>query len=71
MTNASEQGSVVSIQRERDWYEWQANVVAVLEEFDDCLPDITHDDVDWKSWRRLYEEGRSPHDAVDQAVERR
>jgi hypothetical protein len=51
--------------------QWQNEVVAVLQsDFEDLLPRISLDDVDWSSWRDFYIQGRSPRAAVNRALER-
>jgi hypothetical protein len=51
--------------------QWQNEVVAVLQgDFEELLPRISLEDVDWTSWRNFYLEGRSPRAAVNRALER-
>lgn len=51
--------------------QWQDEVVAVLRsDFEDLLPRISLDDVDWSTWRDFYAQGRSPRAAVNRALER-
>jgi hypothetical protein len=53
------------------WDDWRKQVVAVIrEDFHELLDDISDADVDWDSWRPLYEAGRSPKAAVDSAFVR-
>lgn len=58
------------VARGEHWQRWQAGVVVVLrEELQESLPDINASDIDWVSWRRLYERGTSPRMAVLRALE--
>jgi len=53
------------------WTQWQHDVVALLkDDFDQTLGHISIDDVDWSSWRHLYEQGRSARSAIERALER-
>ena len=53
------------------WADWRQQVVALIRcEFQDVLPDVCEEDIDWEAWRPLYEEGRSPRAAVDHAFVR-
>jgi hypothetical protein len=50
---------------------WQKQVLSVLRnEFCRELGLITTDEVDWRSWRVFYEQGRSARAAVNRALER-
>lgn len=47
------------------WHEWQQAVVALIRrDFSDVLKEVSVEDVDWDAWRPLYEQGRSPREAV-------
>jgi hypothetical protein len=51
--------------------DWQEQVVSILRnEFCQELELITTDEVDWRSWREFYEQGRSARAAVNRALER-
>jgi hypothetical protein len=53
------------------WSQWQNEVVSLLKgDFEQTLGHISLDDVDWSSWRPLYEQGRSPRSAIERALER-
>lgn len=53
------------------WFQWRASVVAIIQyDFGQVLCDVTDKDIDWDAWRPLYEEGRSPQSAVDNAFVR-
>lgn len=51
------------------WHAWQHAVVDVIRRhFDDGeLANTEVQDVDWESWRRYYEQGRSAPSAVSHA----
>jgi hypothetical protein len=50
---------------------WQEQVLSILRnEFCKELESITTDEVDWRSWRVFYEQGRSARAAVNRALER-
>ena len=50
------------------WQRWQRAVVDVIRnQFDGALADTSLEDVDWESWRRYYEQGRSAPAAVNHA----
>jgi hypothetical protein len=50
---------------------WQEQVLSILRnEFCEELVLITTDEVDWRSWRVFYEQGRSARAAVNRALER-
>ncbi len=54
-----------------DWNQWQQAVVRLLRaELTSALPGIGTDDVDWDAWRRFYEDGRTPLQAVNRALEK-
>jgi hypothetical protein len=69
MRNSIDTESVTRFKLHLAWEDWQETVAAILEEFEDMLPGIANQ-VAWDSWRALYEEGRSPHSAVHQAINR-
>jgi hypothetical protein len=51
--------------------DWQEQVVSILRnEFFQELELITTDEVDWRSWRVFYDQGRSARAAVNRALER-
>jgi len=53
------------------WPQWQSEIVALLEsDFDGALGSISMEDIDWPSWRPLYEQGRTPRSAIERALER-
>lgn len=53
------------------WHQWQQQVVnKIRHDYEQVLAGITLDDVDWSEWRSLYEQGRTPSDAVDYAFVR-
>jgi hypothetical protein len=53
------------------WTQWQQEVVALLKgDFEQTLGQISIEDVDWSSWRPLYDQGRSPRSAIERALER-
>ncbi len=50
------------------WSDWQQQVVAAIRvDLRDVLDDVRCEDVDWDSWRPLFEEGRTPQAAVAKA----
>ena len=50
---------------------WQDEVLSILRnEFCAELELITTDEVDWRSWRVFYEQGKSARAAVNRALER-
>jgi hypothetical protein len=50
------------------WNDWRRQVVAVIRyEMHEVLPDVQEDDVDWDAWRVLFDRGRSPRQAFDEA----
>jgi hypothetical protein len=50
---------------------WQEQVLSILRnEFCGELESITTDEVDWRSWRVFYEQGRSARASVNRALER-
>lgn len=53
------------------WFQWRASVVAIIRyDFGGVLTDVSERDIDWDTWRPLYDEGRSPQFAVDRAFMR-
>lgn len=51
-----------------NWQNWQLAVVDVIRrQFDGALAGTDLKDVDWDSWRRYYEQGRSAPSAVSHA----
>jgi hypothetical protein len=53
------------------WPQWQSEIVALLEnDFDGALGSISIEDIDWPSWRPLYDQGRTPRSAIERALER-
>jgi len=53
------------------WQQWQLDVVALLrKDFSEAFQEIELDDVDWPSWHKLYEQGRTPRAAIERAFER-
>jgi hypothetical protein len=53
------------------WSEWRHAVIGVIRsEYAEVLDDVDEDDIDWDAWRPLYDEGLSPHAAVDHAFVR-
>jgi hypothetical protein len=53
------------------WLHWQRSVVDLLRaDFASMFEFLGMDEVDWVSWRPLYEEGRSPRSAIDRALAR-
>jgi hypothetical protein len=51
--------------------DWQEQILSILRnEFCGELELITTDEVDWRSWRVFYEQGRSARAAVNRALER-
>ena len=59
------------IDERQPWIQWQHSVVRLLRtDFTEALHHIGFDEVDWASWRALYDEGRSPRAAIDRALER-
>jgi hypothetical protein len=52
----------------QSWSTWQRAVVDVIRrQFDGALAGTDLKDVDWESWRRYYEQGRSAPAAVSSA----
>ena len=52
----------------QSWSNWQRAVVEVIRrQFDGALASTDLKDVDWESWRRYYEQGRSAPAAVSSA----
>ncbi|MFT3905800.1 MAG: hypothetical protein QM718_05815 [Steroidobacteraceae bacterium] len=50
------------------WAQWQNAVVAVIRtQFNGLFASVGLDDIDWPSWRWLFDEGRSPAAAVSDA----
>jgi hypothetical protein len=55
----------------RSFAQWQSEVVAVLQsDFEELLPRISLDNVDWSAWRDFYTQGHTPRAAVNRALER-
>ena len=55
----------------QNWTQWQREVLTFLQaDFEEVLHHLSLDDVDWVTWRKFFDEGRSPRSAVDRAVER-
>jgi hypothetical protein len=54
------------------WEQWQSEIVTLLQkEFGgEALQHISLDDVDWPSWHTFYLQGKSPHAAIERALER-
>ena len=53
------------------WMMWQQQVLnKIRRDYADILEQLTLDDIDWPSWRDLYDQGRSASDAVDHAFVR-
>lgn len=53
------------------WPTWQQQVLSkIRRDYADILQQLTLDDIDWPSWRDLYDQGRSAADAVDLAFVR-
>jgi hypothetical protein len=53
------------------WTLWQEQVLnKIRRDYADILAHLTLDDIDWPSWRDLYDQGRSASDAVDYAFVR-
>lgn len=53
------------------WAQWQQEVVLLLRsDFQEALPEIGIDDVDWSTWRDFFVQGRTPRAAIDRALER-
>ena len=53
------------------WMMWQQQVLnKIRRDYADILEHLTLDDIDWPSWRDLYDQGRSASDAVDHAFVR-
>jgi len=51
--------------------DWQEQVLSILrKEFCGELELIATDEIDWRSWRVFYEQGRSARAAVNRALER-
>ncbi len=56
---------------ETNWSQWQQQVLGKIQrDYADILQHLTLDEVDWATWRELYEQGRSATDAVDYAFVR-
>jgi hypothetical protein len=54
-----------------NWMVWQEQVLnKIRRDYADILEQLTLDDIDWPSWRDLYDQGRSASDAVDHAFVR-
>ena len=54
-----------------NWPRWQRAVLQLLRaDFAEVLQHIAFEEVDWDSWRSLYEAGRTPRAAVNRALER-
>lgn len=50
------------------WQQWQQQVLSkIRHDYHDVLASITLDDIEWSEWRGLFEQGRTPSDAVDYA----
>ena len=55
----------------QSWYEWQREVVALLEEdLEGTANHLPLKDMDWSSWWMLFLQGRSPRSALDYALGR-
>jgi hypothetical protein len=53
------------------WMMWQQQVLnKIRRDYAEILEHLTLDDIDWPSWRDLYDQGRSASDAVDHAFVR-
>ena len=53
------------------WPTWQEQVLGkIRRDYADILQHLTLDDIDWPTWRDLYDQGRSASDAVDYAFVR-
>ena len=60
--------SALKFQVEPDWLAWKQGVVAAIRELlQSALSEVSDDDVDWDSWRPLYDSGYSPAIAVRRA----
>ena len=56
---------------ETNWSHWQHQVLGKIQrDYAEILQHLTLDDIDWVTWRELYEQGRSATDAVDYAFAR-
>jgi hypothetical protein len=54
--------------QELAWLRWRQRVVAVIREhFGEILNEVGDEDIDWESWRPLFEAGHSPKAAVEAA----
>jgi hypothetical protein len=54
-----------------NWPRWQQQVFAkIRQDYAEVLQHLSFDEVDWATWRELYEQGRSAEDAVDYAFVR-
>lgn len=55
----------------QSWTDWQqAVIVSIRRHYGGILADIDTEEVDWDAWRPLFDEGRSPDDAVLRAFAR-
>ncbi len=53
------------------WPQWQQQVLNKIRcDYAEILQQLSFDEVDWDSWRALYDQGRSPAEAVDYAFVR-
>lgn len=53
------------------WIQWQQQVLSkIRRDYAEVLQQLGFDEVDWATWRDLYDQGRSASDAVDYAFVR-
>lgn len=53
------------------WLQWQQQVLSkIRRDYADILQQLTFEEIDWATWRSLYDQGRSAADAVDYAFVR-
>lgn len=53
------------------WQQWQQQVLSkIRHDYNEVLATVTLDDIDWSEWRSLFDQGRTPSDAVDYAFVR-
>lgn len=69
--NMSSAANTLDFAQRRDWAHWQDSVIAVIRrDFHDVLPNLAQEDIDWDAWRPLFDEGRTPEEAVSSALTR-
>jgi hypothetical protein len=51
------------------WMHWQTEIVAIIRrDYQDLLPQVQWEDIDWEAWKPLYEQGCTASIAVSTAL---